>query len=139
MDGYGLHRVVAIGMGCAAVMLALVTVAPQDVIVIGCLIFLLGIFTNSVATGFPILSAAFYPTAIRATGTSWATGIARFGAIAGAAAGTALVSFGMNYRQVFLVLVVPAAMSIFAVVVKARRAPTAEGATEPKDSGIATA
>jgi AAHS family 4-hydroxybenzoate transporter-like MFS transporter len=139
MDGYGLHRVVAIGMGCAAVMLALVTVAPQDVIVIGCRIFLLGIFTNSVATGFPILSAAFYPTAIRATGTSWATGIARFGAIAGAAAGTALVSFGMNYRQVFLVLVVPAALSIFAVVVKARRAPTAEGATEPQSSGIATA
>ncbi|MGH7292585.1 MAG: MFS transporter, partial [Myxococcota bacterium] len=139
MDSYGLHRVVAIGMGCAAVMLALIAVAPQDVVVIGCLIFVLGMFTNSVATGFPILSASFYPTAIRATGTSWATGVARFGAIAGAGAGTALVALGMNYRQVFLALLIPAAISIAAVAVKARRAPTAQRAAESNASTVHTA
>lgn len=122
MDRFGLHRVVAIGMGCAGVLLALIAVAPQDVVVIGVLIFVLGMFTNSVATGFPILSAAFYPTAIRATGTSWATGIARFGAIAGAAAGTVLVAFGMHYQQVFLALLLPVAVCIAAVVTKGRRA-----------------
>lgn len=131
MDRFGLHRVVVTGMGCAAVMLVLIAVAPQDVIVIGCLIFVLGMFTNSVATGFPILSAAFYPTAIRATGTSWATGIARFGAIGGAAAGTALVAAGMTYRQVFLALLIPAAVSMIAVAVKGLRAPSAEPAPAP--------
>ncbi len=131
MDSFGLHRVVVTGMGCAAVMLVLIAVAPQDVIVIGCLIFVLGMFTNSVATGFPILSAAFYPTAIRATGTSWATGIARFGAIGGAAAGTALVAAGMTYRQVFLALLIPAAVSMVAVALKAVRAPAAEPAPAP--------
>ncbi len=131
MDRFGLHRVVITGMGCAALMLVLIAVAPQDVIVIGCLIFVLGMFTNSVATGFPILSAAFYPTAIRATGTSWATGIARFGAIGGAAAGTALVAAGMTYRQVFLALLIPAAVSMIAVALKAVRAPAAESAPAP--------
>jgi AAHS family 4-hydroxybenzoate transporter-like MFS transporter len=103
-------------------MLILVANAPQEVAVIGVLIFVLGMFTNSVATGFPILSAAFYPTAIRATGTSWATGIARFGAIGGALTGTALVAAGLSYQQVFLALLVPAAVSVLAVTVKAKRA-----------------
>lgn len=137
MDRFGLHRVVATGMGCAAIMLVLIAVAPQEVVVIGCLVFVLGMFTNSVATGFPILSASFYPTAIRATGTSWATGVARFGAIAGAGAGTALVALGMNYRQVFLALLIPAAVSIAAVVVKAMRAPCAERASEPHPDAVA--
>lgn len=127
MDRFGLHRIVAIGMGCAGVLLALIAVAPQQVVVIGVLIFVLGMFTNSVATGFPILSAAFYPTAIRATGTSWATGVARFGAIAGAAAGTVLVAFGMHYQQVFLALLIPVAVCIAAVVAKGRCARTAGG------------
>jgi MFS transporter, AAHS family, 4-hydroxybenzoate transporter len=126
MDRFGLHRTVAIAMACAAVMLVLVALAPQEVIVLGFLIFVLGMFTNTVGTGFPILSAAFYPTSIRATGTSWATGIARFGAIAGAAAGTVLVAAGLNYQQVFLALLVPAAVCILAVAVKGRRASTAD-------------
>jgi AAHS family 4-hydroxybenzoate transporter-like MFS transporter len=127
MDRFGLHRIVAIGMSCAAALLVSIALAPQNVVVIGVLIFVLGMFTNSVATGFPILSAAFYPTAIRATGTSWATGIARFGAIAGAAAGTVLVALGMHYQQVFLFLLIPAAVAILAVTTKGRRARTAAG------------
>jgi AAHS family 4-hydroxybenzoate transporter-like MFS transporter len=122
MDRFGLHRTVVVAMACAAVMLILVALAPQDVVVLGALIFVLGMFTNTVGTGFPILSAAFYPTSIRATGTSWATGIARFGAIAGAAAGTMLVAAGLDYRQVFLSLLAPAAVCILAVTIKGRRA-----------------
>ncbi|GHE77180.1 4-hydroxybenzoate transporter [Amycolatopsis deserti] len=124
MDSFGLHRTVAVAMGCAAVMLVLVALAPQDVVVLGILIFVLGMFTNTVGTGFPILSAAFYPTSIRATGTSWATGIARFGAIAGAAAGTVLVAIGLHYRQVFLALLLPAALCVVAVTIKGRHSST---------------
>jgi len=125
MDRFGLHRTLVAAMGCAAVMVVLIAVAPQDVVVLGTLVFVLGMFTNTVGTGFPILSAAFYPTSIRATGTSWATGIARFGAIGGAAAGTVLVAAGLGYRQVFLSLLVPAAVCILAVTIKGRRARTA--------------
>ena len=122
MDRFGLHRTVALAMACAAVLLVIVAIAPRQGLVLGTLVFVLGMFTNTVGTGFPILSASFYPTSIRATGTSWATGIARFGAIAGAAAGTVLVAVGLDYRQVFLALLVPAAICILALTVKARSA-----------------
>lgn len=122
MDRFGLHRIVGLGMACAGVMLVLIAGAPQEVLVVGSLIFVLGMFTNSVATGFPILSASYYPTSIRATGTSWATGIARFGAIGGALMGTVLVAAGFKYQQVFLALLVPAAVSIIAVTIKGTRA-----------------
>ncbi|GAA2353146.1 hypothetical protein SVIO_001100 [Streptomyces violaceusniger] len=122
MDGFGLHRTVGAAMACAAVLLIVIALVPQQVLVLGALVFVLGMFTNTVGTGFPILSAAFYPTSIRATGTSWATGIARFGAISGAAVGTVLVAMGLNYRQVFVSLLVPAAVCIAALVVKARYA-----------------
>ncbi|BBF99168.1 MULTISPECIES: MFS transporter [Pseudonocardia] len=131
MDRFGLHRTMAIGMSCAAVMLVLIAVSPREVVVLGALIFVLGMFTNSVATGFPILSASYYPTAIRATGTSWATGIARFGAIGGAAAGTALVAIGLGYEQVFLVLLLPAALAVVAVTVKGRFARGNEPSARP--------
>ncbi|WP_435154186.1 MFS transporter [Amycolatopsis sacchari] len=130
MDRFGLHRTVAVAMSCAAVMLVLVALAPAHVLVLGTLIFVLGMFTNTVGTAFPILSAAFYPTSIRATGTSWATGIARFGAIGGAAAGTVLVAAGLHYRQVFLALLVPAAVCVVAVAVKGRHTSTMERAAE---------
>ncbi|MGI5347289.1 MFS transporter [Streptomyces sp. CA-250714] len=125
MDRFGLHRIVVTAMACAAVMLVCVALAPQEVMVIATLVFVLGMFTNTVGTGFPILSAAFYPTSIRATGTSWATGIARFGAITGAAVGTALVAADLGYRQVFLTLLIPAAVCVVAVTIKGRRASTA--------------
>ncbi|TWF80340.1 AAHS family 4-hydroxybenzoate transporter-like MFS transporter [Pseudonocardia hierapolitana] len=130
MDRFGLHRTAAVGMACAAVMLVLIAVAPPTMVVVGVLIFLLGVFLHPAGTGFPILSAAFYPTAIRATGTSWATGIARIGAIGGAAAGTLLVALGLQYQQVFLVLLVPAAVTISAVVLKGRAARTPKATSD---------
>jgi AAHS family 4-hydroxybenzoate transporter-like MFS transporter len=135
MDRFGLHRTLVVAMGCAAVMLVLIALAPQDVVVLGTLVFVLGMFTNTVGTGFPILSATFYPTSIRATGTSWATGIARFGAIAGAAAGTVLVAAGLGYRQVFLSLLVPAAVCILAVTIKGWRGRTTDREPAPAGSG----
>ena len=124
MDRFGPHRTVGIAMACAAALLILIAVAPRQGLVLGTLLFVLGMFTNTVGTGFPILSAAFYPTSIRATGTSWATGLARFGAIGGAVSGTAFVALGLNYRQVFLALLLPAAVCILALTVKARYAAT---------------
>jgi len=120
MDLAGMHRTVLISTICAGVMLVTIAAAPRSVLVIGSLIFMLGMFTNPLAVAFPVLAAAFYPTAIRATGTSWATGIARFGAIGGAAVGTVLVSAGVGYRAVFLALLIPVAIGILAISIKSR-------------------
>lgn len=134
MDRFGMHRTVVAAMSCAAVMFVLVAIAPANELVLGAGLFVMGVFTNTCGTAFPIIGAAFYPTSIRATGTSWATGVARFGAIGGASIGTVLVAAGLDYHQVFLSLLVPAAVCIAAVVVKGRRARTPASAapvTEP--------
>lgn len=134
MDRFGMHRTVVVAMACASVMFVLVAIAPQDVVVLGVLMFVMGMFTNTCGTAFPIIGAAFYPTSIRATGTSWATGVARFGAIGGAAIGTVLVAAGLNYHQVFLSLLIPGAVCILAVTIKGKRARTAE--TEPETERV---
>lgn len=130
MDRYGMHRTIAVSTLCAGVILPVIAAAPRSVLTVGALIFLLGAFTNSLAVAYPVLAATFYPTALRATGTSWATGVARLGAIAGTSAGTALVAAGFTYHGVFLVLLIPVAVGVLAVALKSRFAPAepAEGA-----------
>ena len=120
MDRFGMHRTVLVSTICAGAMVITIAAAPRSVLVLGALIFGLGMFTNSLAVAFPVLAAVFYPTAIRATGTSWATGIARLGAIAGAAVGTVLISIGLGYHAVFLALLVPIAVGIVAISIKGR-------------------
>jgi len=137
MDRFGMHRTVLVSTICAGAMVITIAAAPRSVLVLGALIFGLGMFTNSLAVAFPVLAAVFYPTAIRATGTSWATGIARLGAIAGAAVGTVLISIGLGYHAVFLALLVPIAVGIVAISIKgrvgtsSRRQPGRTGAHPP--------
>ena len=123
MDRAGRHRTIVISTLCAGVMLIAVAAAPRSVFAIGALIFILGAFTNSLAVAYPVLAATYYPTAIRATGTSWATGIARIGAIVGTSLGTVLVAAGFSYKGVFLVLLAPVAVGVLAVSLKSRLAP----------------
>jgi len=120
MDKAGMHRTIIVSTICAGGMLIAIAAAPRSVLAIGTLIFVLGIFTNSLAVAFPVLAAAFYPTAMRATGTSWATGVARIGAIGGAATGTVLVALGLDYKAVFLTLLVPVAVGILAASINSR-------------------
>ncbi|WP_250511190.1 aromatic acid/H+ symport family MFS transporter [Caballeronia sp. GACF4] len=84
------------------------------------LVFLLGYCTNSTNTGWTAMAASYYPTEIRATGTSWMTGIGRFGAISGASVGAVLLSFKWNFGQLFLFLTVPIAIAIVAAYVQGR-------------------
>ncbi|MFB8370962.1 MFS transporter, partial [Pseudarthrobacter sp. NPDC055928] len=122
MDRFGQHPTLVVAGVCATVMLLLIGLSgARTVEILGLMIFVLGIFTNSIATGFPVMAASFYPTRIRATGTSWATGIARFGAIGGAAVGTVMVAAGYGFEQVFVTLTVPVSLGILAVAIKGLR------------------
>jgi AAHS family 4-hydroxybenzoate transporter-like MFS transporter len=85
------------------------------------LVFLLGYCINSTNTGWTAMAAGYYPTEMRATGTSWMTGIGRFGAISGASIGAVLLSFKWNFGQLFLALTVPIAIAIVAAYIKGRR------------------
>lgn len=127
MDRFDHHKVVGLtllGGGISAVLIAL----QQPTIQVLCpLIVLLGYFINGVNTGSYALATQFYPTQIRATGVSWATGMGRFGAISGAGVGALMLAADWHFNQVFLFLTLPAALGIVALTIKyrhQRRQPT---------------
>jgi MFS transporter, AAHS family, 4-hydroxybenzoate transporter len=101
----------------------------------GILIFLLGrtggnltwLTTLACVTGFCIaganagifaLSALTYPTASRATGTSWMSGVGRFGAILSGFVGAHLLGSGRNLSQVTGLLIVPIFIAALAILIK---------------------
>jgi len=82
------------------------------------LCFFLGFCINSSNTGWTAMAAGYYPTSMRATGTSWMTGIGRFGAISGASIGAVLLGLQWDFGQLFLALTVPIGIAVVAAFVK---------------------
>jgi AAHS family 4-hydroxybenzoate transporter-like MFS transporter len=62
------------------------------------------------------LAAGIYPTAIRATGIGSALGVGRIGSILGPLIGGALVKYGLPVEQIYLLAIVPPAISTIAIV-----------------------
>jgi AAHS family 4-hydroxybenzoate transporter-like MFS transporter len=126
MDRFNPHKVMIgtlLGAGIFTVALAKLSPGLYGLMA---LVFLLGYCINSTNTGWTAMAAGYYPTEMRATGTSWMTGIGRFGAISGASIGVVLISFKWDFGQLFLALTVPIAIAIVAAYVKGRRRTSAE-------------
>lgn len=120
MDRFGPH-VTLVGMLTAAGAFALlIGVAPADVDLLMALVFGIGFCINSSNTGWTALAALFYPTEMRATGTSVMTGIGRFGAIFGATVGGLVLGAGWSFGQIFMLLSLPIGIAVLAAIVKAR-------------------
>jgi MFS transporter, AAHS family, 4-hydroxybenzoate transporter len=87
------------------------------------------------------LAAAFYPTAIRATGVGWALGIGRVGSIVGPLVGGGLLSMKWSAAEVFMTAAVAALCAALAAFCLSRLVPTAgggEGAADPMSPFDAT-
>ena len=67
--------------------------------------------------GCNALTAAVYPTNIRATGVGWALGVGRIGAIVGPLVGGVLLGAGWTPQSLILLAVVPAVVASLAVFV----------------------
>jgi len=76
------------------------------------MMFLLGYCTNSSTTGWSATAASYYPTEMRATGTSSMTGIGRFGAISGEHVGAILLSLNWSFGQLFMSFTIPIGTAI---------------------------
>lgn len=124
MDRWNPHKVIGWTIFGGAVCAVLIALLPPTMMVLCPLILLLGYFVNGVSPGCYALSAHFYPTRMRATGVSWATGIGRLGAISGAGLGALILAANWNFSQVFLFLAVPASLGILAQYFKARQTPS---------------
>jgi len=77
--------------------------------------FICGFLGVGAQIGLYTYTARIYPASIRATGTGWAIGIGRFGAILGPALGGVLIAFGWATPHYFLLLALPFAAAGLAV------------------------
>ena len=113
---YAIGGLFTMAMGYAAASFALLYL----------LAFVSGACLNGANTGMNALSARYYPTQARATGSSWMHGVGRMGAILSAFAGAEMMALNLSFENVFLILGIPAALTVVGLVVKGLFASDAE-------------
>nr|WP_255581149.1 aromatic acid/H+ symport family MFS transporter [Caballeronia sp. dw_276] len=131
MDRYSPHKVLCATHVAAGLCALCIAATERTLITTSLLVCAMGYCMNSLNVGYVALAARFYPTPVRATGTSWEQGIGRFGAISGAAMGGVLLATGWSFNAVFGALCVPMAIGMVAVLIKSIFAPDVASADMP--------
>ena len=133
MDRYNPHGVLFCSYLSAAAFILLLVFSTGSLPLLVLAVFGAGVGTGGSQIGINALSAAFYPTASRATGVSWANAVGRTGSVLGSMVGGTLLSLGWDLGTVFSVAAIPAAVAGIAILAKSRAggaeaAPAAAGA-----------
>jgi AAHS family 4-hydroxybenzoate transporter-like MFS transporter len=107
-------------LGCAyavsAVSIAVLASSASSVVVLLAAATVAGFGVSGGQIGLNAVTAASYPTAIRATAIGWALGVGRVGSILGPTIGGALLSLGWSADALLLTAVIPAAVASVAVI-----------------------
>jgi MFS transporter, AAHS family, 4-hydroxybenzoate transporter len=120
MDRYNPHVVLCCSYALAACFIMMLGFSTASVALLVISVFGAGIGTGGSQIGINALSAAFYPTASRATGVSWSNAVGRIGSVVGSMVGGQLLSFGWGLGAVFSMAAVPALMAAIAIFAKGR-------------------
>lgn len=131
MDRYPPARVLSIAYLMAAGFTALIGSSTGHVAALVLSVFAAGFCVSGGQVGVNALAAAFYPTANRATGVSWASGIGRIGSFVGVAAGGWMLSLGMGLPVMFALIGIPALVACAALVALNKSSGRAEHARIP--------
>lgn len=75
-----------------------------------------GFFVGSAASGLLVLAALTYPASMRATGVGWAYSVGRVGQVVGPLVAGWMLLNGVKVEHIFVYCMVPAAISIFALL-----------------------
>ncbi len=115
MDRFRAARVLGIAYLMAAMFTALIGSSAGHIAALMLSVFAAGFCVSGGQVGVNALAAAFYPTANRATGVSWASGIGRIGSFVGVAAGGWMVSLGVGLSIMFALIGIPALIACAAL------------------------
>ena len=118
MDKLNPHRALGIIFAVGGLFKMAIGYAGVNFPLLCSLAFVSGACLNGANTGMNALSARFYPTQARATGSSWMHGVGRIGAILSAFAGAEMLAMGLDFRSVFLILGIPAALTVLGLAAK---------------------
>ena len=118
MDRKNPHHVLGAAFLLGGLLLIGLSLVAHQFVLLVVFAFLVGFCFNGANTGMNALTSSFYPTAARATGTSWMHGVGRTGAILSAFAGAQMLAMGWTFTTVFTVLTIPAVIAASAVLAK---------------------
>ncbi|MDF7658244.1 aromatic acid/H+ symport family MFS transporter [Erwiniaceae bacterium L1_54_6] len=120
MDRVNANLALAVIYFCGGIAIIALGFSPAQVGLMSGIAFCSGFCFNGANTGMNALSASFYPTHARATGSSWMHGVGRAGAILSAFVGAELLSLGWSFSHIFLMLAFPAVLTTVMLVLKFR-------------------
>jgi AAHS family 4-hydroxybenzoate transporter-like MFS transporter len=120
MDRYGAERTLATGFVVNTVCLLLFLVVPSGFLSWGALLLLIGACTGGSQFAIVSIAASLYPPSILATGSGWASAIARIGGVASPLIGGALIAAGVAPARVIAGLAAPAIVCFISMVGLAR-------------------
>jgi AAHS family 4-hydroxybenzoate transporter-like MFS transporter len=100
----------------AAIMIVLVGLFGANLTALRVAIFAAGLFVVGGQAALNALSGMFYPSHIRATGSGWALGIGRLGAVAGPVVGSSLFALHLPQSTLFYVEAAPFLICAAAVI-----------------------
>jgi AAHS family 4-hydroxybenzoate transporter-like MFS transporter len=115
MDRFEPHTVLFATYLTGAACIVLISVSTDRRGLMTLAVFAAGACISGGQVGGNALSAAFYPTAYRATGVAWANGVGRSGSIVGSLLGGVLLAFGWQATTVYALVGIPAVISALAL------------------------
>lgn len=107
MDRFNPQRVLGVSYALAAVFTTLIGSSTSNTAILVVAVFGAGFCVSGAQVGANALAAGFYPTASRATGVSWASGIGRIGSVLGSMGGAWMLSLGWGLPAVFALVGIP--------------------------------
>jgi len=111
MDRHGAQRVLGVTYLLAGLFAAAIGSATTNMALLVAVVFGAGFCVSGAQVGANAYAASFYPTASRATGVSWASGIGRIGSILGSMAGGFMLSLGWGLPLIFILVAIPAVIA----------------------------
>ena len=118
MDRINPHRALGLIYAIGGLFTMAMGYAAASFTLLCLLAFVCGACLNGANTGMNALSARYYPTQARATGSSWMHGVGRIGAILSAFAGAEMMALNLSFESVFLILGIPAALTVIGLLIK---------------------
>jgi AAHS family 4-hydroxybenzoate transporter-like MFS transporter len=128
MDRFNPQRVLGLAYLLAGFFVALIGSSTTSTPLLVLAVFGAGVCISGAQVGANALSAGFYPTASRATGVSWASGIGRIGSVLGSMAGGWMLALGWSLPLVFAVVGVPALVAALSITLMGRTSPVVSAA-----------
>jgi AAHS family 4-hydroxybenzoate transporter-like MFS transporter len=105
---YGVFRIAALMTGVGSLGIALIGVAAHSAASLFLALFISGVLVIGAQQNSPAMAVQLYPRRMRAAGAGWQFAAGRCGSILGPIIGGLLLSSGITYEALFLLLAAPA-------------------------------